>query len=154
MLCQVIPQAQSDGLLPAGVHRASWSEFRDSFATNAHRQFLLDGLQRASHLLRLAGCVELFVDGSYVSTKELPQDFDAAWSMEGVDLVLLKRLEPVFFEFGFGRAAQKAKFFGEFFPAEMQEGNSGKPFLSFFQVDKETGNSKGIVSVDLRSLHD
>ena len=154
LLCQMIPVAQSDGLLPPGIHRASWEEFGAHFGSNAHRRLLLEGMQRAGRLLRLAGCVVLFVDGSYVSTMEVREDFDGGWCLEGVDLVLLKRLEPVFFDFGFSRAAQKAKFFGEFFPAEMQEGMSGKPFLSFFQVDKETGNSKGIVSVDLRSLHD
>ena len=150
----MIPAFQSVGTLPEGIHRASWPEFEARFGTNVHRLRLLHGLHRAALLLKLVGCLELFVDGSYVSSKELPNDFDAAWSMAGVDLVLLKRVEPVFFEFGFSRAAQKAKFLGEFFPAEMQEGKSGKPFLSFFQVDKETGNPKGIVCVDLRTLHD
>ena len=94
------------------------------------------------------------MDGSYVTAKAFPNDFDGAWTLEAVDLVLLKRLEPLLFEFGSGRAAQKAKFLGELFPAEMQEGRSGKPFLSFFQADKETGQPKGIVCIDLRTLHD
>jgi hypothetical protein len=50
------------------------------------------------------------------------------------------------------RAAQKTKFYGEFFPARLTEGGSGLAFLDFFQVDKNTGDSKGIVLLELRDL--
>jgi hypothetical protein len=50
------------------------------------------------------------------------------------------------------RAAQKAKYRGEFFPANMTEGGSGGTFLSFFQIDRDTGDAKGIVRIDLGSL--
>ena len=48
-----------------------------------------------------------------------------------------------------GRAAQKAKYFGELFPAQMEEDGSGQTFLDFFQINK-TGKSKGIVRIHLR----
>jgi hypothetical protein len=32
------------------------------------------------------------------------------------------------------------------------EGGSGETFLEFFQIDKETGNPKGIIVLDLRRL--
>lgn len=41
---------------------------------------------------------------------------------------------------------------GEFFPAQIPEGISGKTFLDFFQTDKNSGNPKGIVAIDARSL--
>jgi hypothetical protein len=44
--------------------------------------------------------------------------------------------------------AQKRKYFGEFFPAQMPEGASGRMFLEFFQTDKETGRPKGICGVE------
>lgn len=50
------------------------------------------------------------------------------------------------------RAAQKAKYLGELFPAQVQA-ESRFPyriFLDFFQTDKDTGNPKGIVAIDLR----
>jgi len=50
------------------------------------------------------------------------------------------------------RRAQKAKYEGEFFPAPLPEGSSGKLLLEFFQTDKETGRAKGIVAIDLREL--
>jgi len=43
----------------------------------------------------------------------------------------------------------KAKYRGDLFPAEVPEGTSGKVFLEFFQTDKRTGESKGIVSIRL-----
>jgi hypothetical protein len=46
--------------------------------------------------------------------------------------------------------ATAGKYLGEFFPAHMPEGASGKVFLEFFQTDKETGRSKGIVGLILR----
>lgn len=49
-----------------------------------------------------------------------------------------------------GRATQKAKYYGELFPAQMGEGASGLTYLEFFQLNRETGGSKGIVAIDLR----
>ena len=58
--------------------------------------------------------------------------------------------DSVFLDFSKGRTAQKRKYFGEFFPAQMPEGASGRAFLEFFQTDKETGRSKGIVGLNLQ----
>jgi len=87
-----------------------------------------------------------YLDGSFVTTKDQPGDFDACWDVTDVDP---DKIDPVFFDFDNGRAAQKARFGGEFFPAQLPEGDSGKTFLEFFQIDKNTGDPKGIVAVDL-----
>ena len=50
------------------------------------------------------------------------------------------------------RAAQKAKFGGELFPASASAGPGSGIFLEFFQVDKETGRRKGIIALDLGGL--
>jgi len=71
------------------------------------------------------------------------------WDITNVDP---EHLDPVLLDFSIRRAAQKAKFGGEFFPAQLPEGISGRTFLDFFQVDKETGARKGIVALDLRRL--
>ena len=55
----------------------------------------------------------VLLNGSFVSVKALPQDYDAAWEMQGVDPY---RLDPVLLDFTNGRAAMKAKYHGEFFP--------------------------------------
>jgi len=97
--------------------------------------------------LKAAGCRPAYINGSFVTRKQRPRDYDACWETTGVDL---RRLDRVLLMFDQGRAAQKAKYRGEFFPARFTEGGSGATFLEFFQTDKETGAPKGIVVLDLR----
>ncbi len=117
------------------------------FGFTAKRSNLLRGLERALALLKAAGCRLVYVDGSFVTNKPEPADFDACWGVEGVDV---EKLDPVFLDFSNGRARQKRRFSGEFFPAELPEGATGKTFPEFFQTDKETGEAKGILEIDLR----
>jgi hypothetical protein len=60
-------------------------------------------------------------------------------------------LDPVLLTFDNKRVAQKIKYFGELFPANCCEQGTGKTWLGFFQVDKDTGNSKGIIGINLGS---
>ena len=59
--------------------------------------------------LKDAGCKTVYVDGSFVTGKERPGDFDACWEEEGVDPTIL---DPVLLTFDAGRATQKAKYMG------------------------------------------
>ena len=118
-----------------------------NFGFTERRVRLLAGLKDALLMLKRAGCGVVYIDGSFVTAKPQPNDFDACWSIEGVDP---DRLDPVFLDFANSRARQKARFGGEFFPADLPEGGTGKTFLEFFQTDKETGAARGIVALDLR----
>lgn len=133
-------------VLPPGTHAASLENVAAAFATNAWRRELFDGLVLASGKLRLAGCTAIYLDGSYVTGKPKPGDFDACWDPSGVDP---DKLDPVFLEFGAGRAAQKAAFKGEFFPSTMLCADVGWAFVDFFQLDRFTGQQKGIISISL-----
>jgi hypothetical protein len=144
-----IPKFNTDGNLPPGIHLVGWPDFEQRFAITPHRRQLVNGLSSALSVLRTAGCQRVYIDGSYVTRKEVPNDYDAAWEPGGVDLMLLRSLEPVFFDFTNLRAAQKAKFLGEFFPSSVVADSVGTTFLDFFQVDKATGNAKGIIALDL-----
>ena len=53
-------------------------------------------------------------------------------------------------DFSQGRAEQKRRFLGEFFPAQLPEGATGRAFVEFFQVNKLTGEPKGVVAIRLR----
>jgi len=88
----------------------------------------------------------VYIDRSFVTSKLEPGDFDACWSVENVDGDML---DQVFLTFDDGRKAQKKRFGGELFPAELPEGLSGRTFVDFFQTDKETGARKGIVAIAL-----
>lgn len=142
----MIPEFKSDGLLPRGIHQGNWDEFSQKFGGTSHRRKLLKGLETAARFLKSAGCKRIFVNGSFVTSKEHPNDFDALWDADGVDP---EKLDPVFLEFSERRAAQKQKYFGEFFPTQMVEGGTGRLFLDFFQMDKETGKPKGIIEINL-----
>lgn len=140
--------------MPPGIHPASWKEFASQFGGNRHRQRLLHGLRELLLKLAGAGCETAYIDGSFITDKAVPGDFDGAWELHNVDLQRLQVIEPVLFEFSNHRAAQKRKYLGEMFPADSQELASGRTFLEFFQRDMQTGHPKGIVAIDLRTLYD
>jgi len=81
-----------------------------------------------------------------VTAKPNPNDFDACWEEGGVDDA---RLDPVLLDFSNKRLKQKVKYSGELFPASSIADHRGTNFVAFFQVHKETGDPKGIVSIDL-----
>lgn len=139
----------SDGNLKPGVHNMSWDNFRKLFSYNAHRTWLLTGLEAAIGALKHAGCQTIYVDGSYVTLKDYPDDYDACWDITGIDVNLI---DPILLKFDDGRRAMKIKYKGDLFPAQVKEGGSKKIFLDFFQIDKSTGVSKGIVKLDLVSI--
>ena len=107
------------------------------------------GVRDAIENLRSAGCLTVYIDGSFVTAKEFPNDFDACWEEVGVDPVAL---DPVLLTFDPGRTTQKAKYLGELFPASIIASEDGFSFLEFFQTDKDTGELKGIVAIDLGGL--
>lgn len=143
----MIPPLTPDGLLPPGVHDTSWDELTDRFGTTRWRRQLIEGCRQAARSLAGAGCKTLYLDGSFVTEKEEPGDFDGCWDERGVDP---SRLDPVLLRFDNGRAAQKAKYLGELFPASATADPMPpfRAFLDFFQRDKDD-RPKGILSIDL-----
>lgn len=112
----------------------------DRLGWTPRRRQLLDGLAEAIELLAAAGCARIWLNGSFVTAKDEPADFDACWEPTGVDLDVL---DPIFFDFAEGRAAQKARFGGEWFPNVVESG-SGLVFADFFKNERDGGH-KGIV---------
>ena len=108
----MIPEYRRDGKLPTGVHPADWQEFEERYGQTPRRGSLLTGLLLAMCLLKLARCRAVYIDGSFVTAKPEPGDFDACWDIDGMQAELVA---PVFFNFADGRAAQKEQFGGEFF---------------------------------------
>ena len=136
------------GNLATGVHVATWQEMLDRFGHTPWRRRLLAGMLEALRLLQFAGCVRVYVDGSFVTAKEVPADFDACWDAEGVDFDLI---DDRLLTFDRGRATQKAAFLGEFFIADGRAEPQGTLFREFFQTDRD-GRRKGIVVIDLKGL--
>jgi len=131
-------------VLPPGIHQAGLDEVEARFAINSWRRKLFDGLVLSAISLRNAGCSTIYLDGSFVTAKPRPSDFDACWDPFGVDQA---KLDPVFTDFSNGRAMQKKKFKGEWFPSSLPNQGTTGTFLEFFQVERVTGSEKGILRI-------
>lgn len=66
------------GLLPRGIHQASWGEFVARFGGSDQRLTLLEHMQEALGALKQAGVEKVRIGGSFVSRKLEPSDIDAA----------------------------------------------------------------------------
>ena len=130
-------------LLPPGIYDSTMDEIFTRYAITPWRLQLFYGLKKGIDHLFSCGCRQVFLDGSYITQKLLPADYEVIWDMQFVDGDML---DPIFLDFSNGRYNQKQKYFGEYFPDTIEAG-SGKPFLDFFQQDKDTGSPKGIIRV-------
>lgn len=145
----MIPEFDYRGLLPPGVYWVQWDEMVGRFGSSRWRRQLLTGLSAALQNLKSAGCRTAYLDGSFVTAKAIPNDYDVCWDESGVDPEIL---DPVLLTFDAGRATQKAKYGGEFFPASHIANPEGFSFYDFFQTDKVTGERKGIIGINLEEL--
>lgn len=143
----VIPKFNSRGELPPGEHPASLDEIEERFATNPVRRNQFSGLKRAARALARAGCSTLWLDGSYITSKSEPQDYDATFDGDTVDWVALGLAEPEILDFDAPRHTQKRAFGGELVPTL----GVGVDYVEFFQSNRD-GGRKGIVRVDLAGL--
>ena len=145
--CVVLPQLVRAGglwrVLPPGVHEATLEETSHRFAFNTRRIELFEGFKKAYGSLRDAGCNGVYLDGSYMTDKPYPGDFDACWDPTGVDP---SKLDPVLLDFSQGRKQQKLRFGGELFPST-PDAEGRIPFVAFFSIDRETGSPKGLVKI-------
>jgi hypothetical protein len=104
---------------------------------------LFGGFLRVVEQLRTAGCLTVFLDASFITAKPHPGDFDGIWDLRGVDP---GRLDPVLLDFENKRAAQKVKYFGEMFVAQLPHQLG---LLPFFQKEKTSDLPKGIIRITL-----
>lgn len=91
----MIPGFNKDGLLPKGIHEASWIEFYERFEGNIKRKRLLAKIKEVAIILKSVGCINFYIDGSFVTNRQRPGDFDACWDKEGVDLKKLNKDAPL-----------------------------------------------------------
>ncbi len=140
------PLDPETGLLPPGEHGAAWDEIESRFGWSLRRRQLLDGLAEGLALVAGAGCTRVWLNGSFVTAKDEPGDFDCVWSTAGVDRDRLANSAPELLDLSDHQAAQKARFGGEFLP-NVIEAASGRAFADFFQSDRD-GTDKGIVVID------
>ena len=146
----MIPEFDENGNLPPGVHFCEWEEFQQKFGTNFTRQRMINGLELAMTELKAAGCRTIYIDGSFVTSKVKPGDFDACWEDDGVDTIYLQSIAPTLYNFSLRRTEQKSKYRGEIFPSNYPANDSGTAYLDFCQFDTRNNLRKGIIAIDLQ----
>lgn len=145
----MIPEFDENGNLPPRIHFCTWEEFVERFGITRRRLRLIEGLKTAMEQLQAVGCQTIYIDGSFVTEKLNPGDFDACWDENGVDFYGLQSIAPTLYNFAQKRAEQKAQYGGEIFPANYPANSWGTPFIDFFQFDTRTDTRKGIIAIDL-----
>ena len=117
--------------LPSGIHEATWNEFCDRFITGLQREKLKQGMEPMLQNLRDAGCKSVKIDGSFVTSKLNPNDFDGTWNPDGVDFTILDSVINAG-----DKLLMKEKYLGELYRQDLIEAGSGKTFDEFFQIDR------------------
>src|SRR5712671_3400810 len=105
-------------VLPPGIHWATLAEVGVRFGQTPHRAWLFEGVVEVAAALRRAHCARMYLDGSFVTEKTHPNDFDGCWDATNVRVALL---DPVLLDFDNERAAQKQKYRGEMFISKWME---------------------------------
>ncbi len=138
-----IPFFNETGELPDGEYDVSLDAIENRFGcANEQRRLLMQGLRAAAVNLSKANVRKLWIDGSFVTNKEHPNDIDGVW--ETNDQIDLTVLVPVFLG---NRAAMKDQYGLDFFP-DVIEAGSGLPFPTFFRTNRDQ-EPKGILVVRL-----
>ena len=139
-----IPAVQPNGELPPGEHQASLDEIEARYGVSTDcRKLLMQGLRKAASNFKLSGVSTLWINGSFITDKEEPNDIDGCW--EYTPAIDTKKLDPVFLG---SRKEMQNKYGLDFFIANIIEAGSGLPFPKFFQVNRD-GDPKGIIVVKL-----
>ena len=139
-----IPAVLPNGELPPGEHQASLDDIEARYGVSTDcRKLLMQGLQKAARNFELSGVSTLWINGSFITDKEEPNDIDGCW--EYTSAIDTKKLDPVFLG---SRKEIKKKYGLDFFIANFIEAGSGLPFPKFFQVNSN-GDPKGIIVVKL-----
>jgi len=134
-----------DGVLDPGIYEMTWKEFYDSFSFSRRRKELLEGLEKVVAILRETGATHIYIDGSFVTDKVNPNDWDACYDCPLSQLDILAKMYP----FG-NKKEQKKEYKGELYFAGHSPfyPNRDVSYLSFFQQRKDNPSlNKGIVEL-------
>jgi hypothetical protein len=127
-----------NGTLDLGIHEMTWEEFCDFFSFSPRRKNLLKGLEKVLVILREIEATHIYIDGSFVTSKLEPGDWDACFesSVAAANKLICK------YPFC-DRNAQKELYKGELYYARSEADLFGHTYLEFFQ------QTKGIVEIIL-----
>lgn len=136
----------TDVLFVKGIHDRTFEEVERMFNTNDRRKKIFEGFTNWARELKEAGCETIYVDGSFITKKPNPGDFDACWEAFATknlpsNSMLLDASDEA-------NEWRKIKFGGDIFP---RHGNYGDR-VEKWQYNCRTDEHKGIIRIDLRTL--
>lgn len=148
---------ENTGLLLPGEHELTFEEFENEFVYNDRRKYIYGKFNGLIEIFKTIECSHIYIDGSYVTSKPVPNDIDVCWHMAEEKDKRNFQLQTLFDHFPFlfnlqdinNRKHNQREFCADVFPANSVEGGSKLMFKDFFQRDKETNHPKGIIIVNL-----
>lgn len=147
-----LPPFRDDGWLPEGHHAANWQEVGLRFAgePNSHRATVFSSLLSWRDAVRAKGMAGLIIlNGSFISIKEAPGDFDLVFSYdEGTEALV--RNDPEVRKLIDYQTCRALGFLGDVFalPASLQKSSPLLSGLDMFDFDRQ-GRPKGVIEVQL-----
>lgn len=130
--------------MPPGVHTVTLTEVENKFAYNVRRKALSAGLSNVIRILKEANCLEVFLDGSYITTKEEPDDYDLCF--EPTDLQPTEELRALLS----AKENRKTEYLGDIF-ARLPEPPYFFDYVTNWQRDGRNDDViKGILRIELR----
>lgn len=141
----MIPDFDTNGNLPPGIHEATIDEVRNRFSTNAPRNRLFILLLEVLSIFRDCGCPEVYLDGSYVTAKVEPADYDLCYEPTGI------KATPNFYEFLTSKDTRKERYGGDIFP-RMPVPPFHFDHVEHWQTDGRNNDvAKGILKIKLQN---
>lgn len=141
--------------MPPGIFETDFGELKEKMGWSRRRLALLEGLSSALELMADSGVRRVYVDGSFVTDKDRPNDIDGCYDLqerkegqEGANDEELEAMAPIFPPSPANRVKAKETYGVDFFPAAATELGSGQPFLRFFQKDRQ-GRERGVLVLEI-----
>jgi hypothetical protein len=148
-----IPAFNDFGILPMGLHNCTLEEAKNFFSWNDHR---VEVWEQFSGFLEWAESMPkhavLFVDGSYVTDKTLPNDVDVAIDLAGCSIA---DQNLWFGDWGRRCGEFKANFLTDSYLFVTGSGNDFSVFFQYMRVSEamerglDSGDSKGVLRIEL-----
>ncbi|KAA6335586.1 hypothetical protein EZS27_016196 [termite gut metagenome] len=142
----VIPDLLENGFLPEGIYETTFEEINKRFGFSNRRNRLLTGMKELIDICKQLGCDVFYLDGSFVSKKVIPSDYDACWDTTSIhrESVLKAASESIL-------VALEEEYGGEIYYAQTKSfRNASITILEYFQLCKENPTiKKGILKINL-----
>ena len=146
-----LPEFRKDGWLPEGHHAVTWEEIALIFGgqPDSRRDLLLQRLLTWRDDLRSKGAAgRLILDGSFISTKEIPGDIDCLLVYDDSRIRLSEEPETKYLV---DYTTLKSQGLGDVFVFPLSLTMRYPTFFheDAFDYDKITGQTKGVAEVEL-----